>query len=416
MKNQISPSTVAATSNPAVPISRSYVPVGGGDGAAANAHPSRPAPVPRRSQRRASILRSVLLLWCATCGLWAGMAVARETRHIPISHTIRRAADRGQPHQPSAPPVLPGGALAALTYVGHQQPVRALTWSPDGTRLASGDEGGRVLIWNLQGRTLLSLSAPGPVRALAWSPDSRLLAIGAGTQLTFVRAATGETAGSFPQAHAGAVTALAWSHRGPSRLVSTGLDRRAIVWDGKELQPLLTFTGHTASIEAVTWAADGQSVASASLGGVVRVWHSSDGQEIHGYFLVPATPLRAAAFAPAGQLLAVGGDDGDVRLWNGLTCASATPGTTGFQCRDTPTTFRAQTGAVRALSWDPDGRLLLASGGDDGILALWTPPWRSDTPLLSLRLPQPVVSLAWSPDGHLLASAAGNVVTLWRLL
>jgi WD40 repeat protein len=361
-----------------------------------------------------TVLGTLFVLLCAASGLWTGLSVARLTRQSSQALPMPTATGRGG--QPVNLPALPATAQATLTFTGHRQAVRALAWSPDGSRLASGDVSGQVLVWDQQGRVLGRVQAAGPVRALAWSPDGGLLAIGAGAQIAFVRATDLTVVADFPHAHAAAVTAVSWSRHGPSRLVSTGLDRRAIVWDGTGLQPLLTFTRHAASIEAATWAADGATIASSSLGGVVRVWRATDGQEIHGYFLIPATALRAAAFAPSGRLLAVGGDDGIVRLWNnGLTCALTVPSPAGMQCQDSPTSLRAHTGAVRQLAFAPDGRALLAIGGQDGVLALWSPRKPADAPLLTVKLPHPVLAVAWSPDGRLLATAEGTAVTLWLL-
>jgi WD40 repeat protein len=403
MKNPAPFPQAAASTNSTIPIGVAAAPLA----RPTARHGRRP-----RLRRRVSIIGAAFVALCAISGLLAGFSVAWVTRSPAPAE---RAAPVGSRHQQPPPPLpaLPSTARAVLTYSGQPATVRALAWSPEGTRLASGGLDGRVMIWDLAGRTQVQFQAAGTVRALAFSPDGSLLAIGSGTQLTFVRAASGTVVAAFPHAHEGDVTGLAWSRSGPSRLVSTGLDHRAIVWDGVALAPLLTFTAHAAPIEAVTWASDGATLASSSTGGVVRVWRASDGREVHGYSLVPTTALRAAAFAPSGQLLGVGGDDGIVRLWNGLTCAHEVATASGTQCQDPPASFHAHSGPVRALAWAPDGRMLLASGGDDGVLALWAPLLRADAPLLTLKQPHPVLALAWSPDGRLIAAATGSQVTLW---
>src|SRR6266705_4571567 len=104
------------------------------------------------------------------------------------------------------------------------------------------------------------------------------------------------------------------------QLVSVGLDMRAIVWDTVNYRAQTIFTRHTAPIDAVTWAADGQTIASSSQGGLIRVWSAANAREVHGFYQDGTTAMRVVAFAPSGMQLAAGGDDGIVRLWNGLNC------------------------------------------------------------------------------------------------
>ena len=195
--------------------------------------------------------------------------------------------------------------------------------------------------------------------------------------------------------------------------VSGSFDMQAIVWNVPGFTQQTNFMHHTAAILSGSWASDGQTIATSSEGGVIRVWNASTGQEIHGYYLDGQQPKRALAFAPTGNTLAVGGDDGIVRLWSGLTCQTQQQGGFGNQCMDTPQRLNAHHGIIRTLAWSLDGRLL-ATGGDDGTLAIWY-PMQSQTPLLRVHLNAPVLSLAWSPDGKQVATAAGNNVTLWNL-
>jgi WD40 repeat protein len=95
--------------------------------------------------------------------------------------------------------------------------------------------------------------------------------------------------------------------------------------------------------------------------------------------------VRALAVVPLPDgrtLLASGGDDGTVRLWDPAT---GTP---------VGSPLEGHTGWVRALAVAPlpDGRTLLASGGDDRTVRLWDPA--TGTPAAVMRLVGPVHSLA----------------------
>jgi WD40 repeat protein len=98
-----------------------------------------------------------------------------------------------------------------------------------------------------------------------------------------------------------------------------------------------------------------------------------------------------------------------VRLWNGLVCQSQNQ----TQCLDVPQRFHAHKGSVRTVAWSPDARFL-ATGGDDGLLAIWYPA-QMQTPLLKVAHNAPLLSLSWSPDNKQIATASGNSVTIWRL-
>src|SRR5262249_46271660 len=71
-----------------------------------------------------------------------------------------------------------------INYQGHSLRAFAVAWSPDGSRIASadGDANGSVHIWNAaNGQTLASHQAP-LVRALAWSPNGTRLALEVDTE------------------------------------------------------------------------------------------------------------------------------------------------------------------------------------------------------------------------------------------
>ncbi len=331
-----------------------------------------------------------------------------KTTPAPLATSPRfNATSTAQPFTP------PASARVALVFAQHQQTVRAVAWSPDGKTLASGANDRHLLTWNTDGLVQGQQNVAGSVRAVAWSPDGQWLAAGSTNQVALFNAANGLARQQVVNAHKKAVTTLAWSPHGPARLLSGSLDMQAIVWNIPGFTRQTDFTRHTAAILSASWASDGQTVATSSEGGVVRVWNAGSGQEVHGYYLDAHLPMRALAFAPTSNTLAVGGDDGLVRLWSGLACQQQQQGDNGSQCMDIPQRLTAHTGIVRDLAWSLDGRLL-ATGGDDGTLAIWYPT-QSQAPLLRVHLHAPVLSLAWSPDGKQVATAAGNNVTLWGL-
>ena len=329
----------------------------------------------------------------------------RSTTHAPVKPAQAQATANQL--------TIPTMAKRVLVFSQHQQTVRSVTWSPDGNMLASGANDAQLLTWDLGGTVHVHTQQAGAVRAVAWSPNGQQLVAGVANLVMFLNPQTGAAQAQPAQVHTAPVTALAWSTRQPLQVVSGGLDKKAVVWNAASSMPQTVFTQHTTAIEAASWAADGQTVGTSSLGGVVRVWNADNGQQTHGLFMDAQLPMRALSFVSSSELLAVGGDDGIVRLWNALTCQLQGQGGFGNQCMDMPQRLYAHTGAVRTLAWSPDGRFL-ATGGDDGILAIWHPA-RAHNSLLKVRHTAPVLAVGWSSNGKRVAVASGDTVTIWEL-
>lgn len=101
----------------------------------------------------------------------------------------------------------------------------------------------------------------------------------------------------------------------------------------------------------------------------------------------------ALAYSPDGKLLASGGEDRKVRVWDSSTRGEAAA-------------YKGHKGCVYALAFSPDGTLL-ASGGGRNELFLWDLAARTRATLAGHTVL--VAGAAFDPGGAMLATAAGNV-------
>ena len=367
----------------------------------------------RRWTRRAFLVVSGAALGAGGLGLGYAAYRSLVTKSQIMSSMMHTPVKPAQTHPVLPQQAVPTKATSMQVFSQHQQTVRSVTWSPDSKMLASGANDALVLIWGLDGTVREEKRQESIVHSVSWSPDGRQLAVGAANQVMFLNPLNGTILAQSTQIHTAAVTTLAWSTRQPEQLVSGGLDKQAVVWNTTSYSPQTIYTGHTTAIESASWASDGQTVATSSHGGVVRVWNAENGQQVHGFFMDAQLPMRAVSFSSSGGKLAVGGDDGIVRFWVGLVCQQQNQNGFGTQCLDVPQRLHAHEGHVRALAWSPDARFL-ATGGDDGMLAIWYPA-QSQAPLLKISHNAPLLALAWSADSKQVATASGNNVTIWGL-
>ncbi len=116
----------------------------------------------------------------------------------------------------------------------------------------------------------------------------------------------------------------------------------------------------------------------------------------------PTTEIVSVAWSPDGEGLAIGSEDGSIRLWSLLKCRRIA--TLDAKSEELLTD-------IRTLAWSPDSKTL-ASGSYDGSVRFWNVATGTCVATLDARSDW-VSSVAWSPDGNTLISVADGVVRLW---
>jgi len=231
----------------------------------------------------------------------------------------------------------------------------------------------------------------GGVLSLAFSPDSRYLATGTGDGTVKIwDVASGRT-----------LQALV-SHRPIVMRVAFSPDGRYLAMAGEDVTLLQASTWQEVrsfahSGACLAFSRDSRLLATGGGDGKVRLWDVATGREIRN-FPGDKFSVKAVALSPDGRYLAAGGIEGAVTLWNLATGGSIPARTGGPQ--------------VEAVAFSPAGGYL-ASGSRDRTVRLWDVESGRAVKTLTGHAHW-VTALAFSPDGKYLVSGSwDNALKLW---
>lgn len=194
----------------------------------------------------------------------------------------------------------------------HATQVTALAWSPDGTSLLSGGPDKQVKLWDPgTGREQRRLEGHEWPNCAAFSPDGTRIATGDGATARLWSAADGKLLRTLGKP-GGQVMSIAFSPDGKS--VALGTNTAQIV-DPETGLVLQNLPGPRAAVSAVAWSPDGKFLAGAPLDNKIRIWEVSTGRQLH-FLDGHGIQIHALAFSPDGRTLASGSQDTTVLLWD----------------------------------------------------------------------------------------------------
>ena len=255
--------------------------------------------------------------------------------------------------------------------------ILALTFSYDGTRLASGSTDTTVRLWDTD------------------KPDDSIIL----------------------QKHTGWTNVLSFSPNG-KMLASGSTDKTVQLWDTTTGKILATFTGHINGITALAFSPDSTTLASGSTDGTIKFWHTETGNPLTDRITGHTQWTKAATFFKDSSTLASVAFNGVITLWDVKTMQKSTVHTVGH--RD----------LLSTLAFTPDGTKLVSVGADGSAIfesasghpfSSWQPDHlvsltdvRTGREVTILNFSRGIAHMIFSPNGKTVAFGSLGEIHLWN--
>ena len=354
---------------------------------------ARPRPRPLKGSRRSWV--PVLFKLLVGVGV-ASAAVAMQDRFPRFESrgsTVTSSQTVQQPPQPVL--VTPIAEIEA-----HRGAVSGMGYSDDGRWIVTTGADATLKVWDATYHTLIRTIEldDGPATSLALYGARALTGHGNGKVVLWDLDRAEKVA--TVQRNDANIWAVAFAGD-PNRFATASHDWKVTLWDARQAAaPLQVLDGHENSVQALAYSPQALLLASGGADKTVRLWDLST-LSLKRSYSGPRDSVTATAFSHNGKLLAGGALDGRIQVWSVLSSRRLR-------------SLGGHKGRISDLAFSPTGTSL-ASAGEDGTVRLWD----LSRGRIVRALPGHVggaTAVAFAPDGQHLASAGENGrVRLWAL-
>ncbi len=297
--------------------------------------------------------------------------------------------------------------LPFLKLTGHESSVTAVAFSLDGGLLFSGDDEGRLRVWDVEtlvgkweGHQTRRMRPQASVQSIICGPGQVIVGWRDGYVSVFNQRLDGlihSTRTDTPMSGSnGGLTAMAIMPDG--RVILGHQNGTLSIWMAGMQDQLQTLHGHSEAVTDVAITPDGHRAVSVSLDRSLRIWHLESTTTPHTTNI--GNRLTKVVLTPDGRRAISGAENGTVAVWN-------------FDSEHLQYFQEAHTSPVTAMKITADGRSLVTTS-TGGTLRLWDLESRKELPGRDDTVTLPYNALAVAPDGRTLVTGTGDgIVRLW---
>ena len=336
-----------------------------------------------------------------------------------------------------------------LFIKAHQNSINTLSFSPDNQLLASGGADFNIKCWNITnseliqsfpahtdrvflvkflddinivtasydetlrlcnietGNSVQAICGQGmKLTAIALHPDGETVAtVNINQEIRLWNIFSGKRLRKIKANHNCHITALAFNHTG--NILATGsasADATIKLWDIKDGDCLLTFSGHSLVIKSIDFSPDDKILATGSADNTIRLWNVDDGK-CYQILQNHTDEVSQVAFSPDSKILVSNSYDQSIKIWD-IDKGKSIRNLHGYD------------NSIRSVSFHPETNIL-ASAHRDGKISIWkhiTDNLETSDVTSLVGHKNFVASVYFSPDGKTLVSGSQDqTAKLWDI-